>query len=115
PLGCSVGSLFNAPPTKVIDVTPSRVVDSALEGSSETRSTALVLSSARGDAPPPWTAHQAADAPWLTIGAGTGSAPDTLQLALDPTDLPRSEEHTSELQSLRHLVCRLLLEKKKKK
>src|SRR5947199_6712998 len=26
---------------------------------------------------------------------------------------PRSEEHTSELQSLRHLVCRLLLEKKK--
>src|SRR5262245_65280611 len=27
--------------------------------------------------------------------------------------LARSEEHTSELQSLRHLVCRLLLEKKK--
>src|SRR5262245_63308408 len=26
--------------------------------------------------------------------------------------LSRSEEHTSELQSLRHLVCRLLLEKK---
>src|ERR1039458_5442846 len=30
------------------------------------------------------------------------------------TRLRRSEEHTSELQSLRHLVCRLLLEKKKK-
>src|SRR5262245_30897190 len=29
-------------------------------------------------------------------------------------DLRRSEEHTSELQSLRHLVCRLLLEKKKR-
>src|SRR5437899_6935448 len=28
-------------------------------------------------------------------------------------DYQRSEEHTSELQSLRHLVCRLLLEKKK--
>src|SRR5690554_3289748 len=28
--------------------------------------------------------------------------------------LPRSEEHTSELQSRPHLVCRLLLEKKKK-
>src|SRR5258705_5015564 len=27
----------------------------------------------------------------------------------------RSEEHTSELQSLRHLVCRLLLEKKNRK
>src|SRR5438045_5716215 len=30
-------------------------------------------------------------------------------------EYPRSEEHTSELQSLRHLVCRLLLEKKKNK
>src|SRR2546422_5354600 len=29
-------------------------------------------------------------------------------------DAPRSEEHTSELQSRLHLVCRLLLEKKKK-
>src|SRR5437899_9279022 len=29
------------------------------------------------------------------------------------THMWRSEEHTSELQSLRHLVCRLLLEKKK--
>src|SRR5437870_9041023 len=29
--------------------------------------------------------------------------------------LSRSEEHTSELQSRGHLVCRLLLEKKKKK
>src|SRR5690349_24816735 len=33
-----------------------------------------------------------------------------------PNDVPgRSEEHTSELQSRRDLVCRLLLEKKKKK
>src|SRR5205814_5983472 len=32
----------------------------------------------------------------------------------DGTLYVRSEEHTSELQSLRHLVCRLLLEKKKK-
>src|SRR2546425_7090029 len=29
--------------------------------------------------------------------------------------VPRSEEHTSELQSLAYLVCRLLLEKKKKR
>src|SRR2546425_9569152 len=28
-------------------------------------------------------------------------------------NIPRSEEHTSELQSLAYLVCRLLLEKKK--
>src|SRR3989449_10740746 len=32
-----------------------------------------------------------------------------------PTTVVRSEEHTSELQSRLHLVCRLLLEKKKKK
>src|SRR2546422_8000032 len=31
------------------------------------------------------------------------------------TGRPRSEEHTSELQSRLHLVCRLLLEKKKNK
>src|SRR4051794_41637194 len=31
-----------------------------------------------------------------------------------PSTSPRSEEHTSELQSPVHLVCRLLLEKKKK-
>src|SRR2546425_7457824 len=31
-----------------------------------------------------------------------------------PIDASRSEEHTSELQSLAYLVCRLLLEKKKK-
>src|SRR5437870_11353747 len=30
-------------------------------------------------------------------------------------EIPRSEEHTSELQSRGHLVCRLLLEKKKQK
>src|SRR5437899_8844119 len=46
---------------------------------------------------------------------------DTVPCALPParcrdgvSRCARSEEHTSELQSLRHLVCRLLLEKKKK-
>src|SRR3712207_9132577 len=42
-----------------------------------------------------------------------------LRLAVAPPqeghDLLRSEEHTSELQSRQYLVCRLLLEKKKKK
>src|SRR5438045_9556386 len=45
------------------------------------------------------------------------TAADERQTAVLFTSLgqtsPRSEEHTSELQSLRHLVCRLLLEKKK--
>src|SRR5262245_53825773 len=38
-----------------------------------------------------------------------------LAVAAGENSVRRSEEHTSELQSLRHLVCRLLLEKKKKK
>src|SRR5438034_7306127 len=46
--------------------------------------------------------------------------PDEVRLVLpapgDPRGLPgRSEEHTSELQSHSDLVCRLLLEKKKKR
>src|SRR2546425_2773116 len=36
-------------------------------------------------------------------------------MAWKPARVKRSEEHTSELQSLAYLVCRLLLEKKKKK
>src|SRR5947199_87350 len=39
---------------------------------------------------------------------------DTLEPSYRRPLLARSEEHTSELQSLRHLVCRLLLEKKNK-
>src|SRR6266702_8046609 len=35
-------------------------------------------------------------------------------LVLDEMPVQRSEEHTSELQSRGHIVCRLLLEKKKK-
>src|SRR5690349_23330994 len=38
-----------------------------------------------------------------------------LQIPTITRNFPRSEEHTSELQSRRDLVCRLLLEKKKKK
>src|SRR5262249_59357364 len=37
-----------------------------------------------------------------------------LKLDCSSSSSPRSEEHTSELQSLTNLVCRLLLEKKKK-
>src|SRR2546425_9642221 len=56
----------------------------------------------------------------LTAGAGGGEggffappAPPTVTggVAVNPV---RSGEHTSELQSLAYLVCRLLLEKKKK-
>src|SRR2546422_5387425 len=77
------------------------------------------------------------------IGAIAGNAPDWSELLVSPgawggapgsapaylvyhrgithsfvgavIEIVRSEEHTSELQSRLHLVCRLLLEKKKKK
>src|SRR6266487_1481817 len=42
------------------------------------------------------------------------AGPDAAVLAPGVADRDRSEEHTSELQSPVHLVCRLLLEKKKK-
>src|SRR2546422_6289595 len=41
-----------------------------------------------------------------------GSEVEEAELADRPHDADRSEEHTSELQSRLHLVCRLLLEKK---
>src|SRR5436853_2295993 len=44
----------------------------------------------------------------VTLSASIGQAARTF------APLVRSEEHTSELQSLRHLVCRLLLVKKQK-
>src|SRR5258708_17163850 len=56
--------------------------------------------------------------PLITVwGAGIGGAA-AIYVAIrywkKPGSLVRSEEHTSELQSPDHLVCRLLLEKKKK-
>src|SRR5205823_11657915 len=46
-----------------------------------------------------------------TVGSATTRAGGTLQPVVAVA--LRSEEHTSELQSLAYLVCRLLLEKKK--
>src|SRR5690554_7648619 len=43
-----------------------------------------------------------------------GDVADGAQAVARVDDVARSEEHTSELQSRPHLVCRLLLEKKKK-
>src|SRR2546429_1951195 len=51
----------------------------------------------------------------LPISTRTSAAPTNASCppARSPAPSPRSEEHTSELQSRLHLVCRLLLEKKK--
>src|SRR5690554_7357827 len=47
-------------------------------------------------------------APWRALGERVVTSDNVFDLVA-----PRSEEHTSELQSRPHLVCRLLLEKKK--
>src|SRR2546425_6698364 len=62
---------------------------------------------------------------WATATAPTGRrsacrsapirGPSPWAISTAITSWIRSEEHTSELQSLAYLVCRLLLEKKKKK
>src|SRR6267154_5557519 len=61
--------------------------------------------------------------PYTTLfrscGRAGGQRPDRVDARGSPARAraqraPRSEEHTSELQSPVHLVCRLLLEKKKK-
>src|SRR5205814_9538246 len=66
--------------------------------------------------------HQNEDGGWPIYAGGPSNVSASvkayfgLKLAgftADHSALVRSEEHTSELQSLRHLVCRLLLEKKK--
>src|SRR2546425_3884324 len=55
---------------------------------------------------------------FVTADDGTGLVHTAIAFGEDDFRLGaqyRSEEHTSELQSLAYLVCRLLLEKKKKK
>src|SRR5690606_39348736 len=76
---------------------------------------------------PAWIGTEFDAEPWeaLITTAAQRTAKDMVETAIglhlpvalagesDPLDPPRSEEHTSELQSRENLVCRLLLEKKK--
>src|SRR3712207_7822322 len=76
-------------------------IESTLKGASPLIGQACVI----GDARPYNTALIVLDADFAPAWAA--------QHGLEGKDL-RSEEHTSELQSRQYLVCRLLLEKKKK-
>src|SRR3712207_7165783 len=51
---------------------------------------------------------------WHTLAICCAAAGDVSLRSLPEARVPRSEEHTSELQSRQYLVCRLLLGKKKK-
>src|SRR5690625_5556143 len=53
-------------------------------------------------------------ADYLVVNVSSPNTPGLRSLQAVETLRPRSEEHTSELQSRGHLVCRLLLEKKHK-
>src|SRR5436853_5778955 len=59
------------------------------------------------------TLFRSARQPWRHHVEAIGCAAFEPGLDVESGAADRSEEHTSELQSLRHLVCRLLLEKKK--
>src|SRR3989442_3586069 len=75
--------------------------------------TTLFRSRGGSGVPPALARHARGLAAQLRV---RGLAAAVLRLPPDqPRVLGRSEEHTSELQSRPHLVCRLLLEKKKKK
>src|SRR5256884_4083580 len=52
---------------------------------------------------------------FILIGVRELTLAQTLLMGVLGTVIQRSEEHTSELQSRLHLVCRLLLEKKKQR
>src|SRR5690242_21421185 len=67
-----------------------------------------LVGTSRGVSAPPSTCHRR-----LSLDASSESFDDTA-LTAAASRLRRSEEHTSELQSHVNLVCRLLLEKKKK-
>src|SRR5258708_15015452 len=58
------------------------------------------------DALPIWLLHRR--------GLGQAAGAEPVRVAAPAAIRMRSEEHTSELQSPDHLVCRLLLEKKKR-
>src|SRR2546430_10504252 len=66
----------------------------------------------KGSNPQDWTGKQRRERE-TPPNAGLAMALTLQPLSNDGSSLPRSEEHTSELQSQSNLVCRLLLEKKK--
>src|SRR5205823_13415073 len=79
----------------------------------ESMRTPLLLSEADKDASN--TADQLSAAIRRSSKVSLDDLAKQYHLTLGETRPVRSEEHTSELQSLAYLVCRLLLEKKKKK
>src|SRR2546425_7086352 len=113
---CSNRPTSTAPPTKLRSApAPPRRTPHFARGRSETRP--QVTAAAPKKIPKPGTKAHAPSASngqlRLADGARRGSIREVCLPAGGMGDQTRSEEHTSELQSLAYLVCRLLLEKKK--
>src|SRR5690625_5751186 len=93
-----------------------RIVERKGDGSSESQSTGAMRVTLTGRSS--WSPASAASSESTLRGASptTRTSKSLGNAPLSPDRLaaqdPRSEEHTSELQSRGHLVCRLLLEKK---
>src|SRR2546425_12732575 len=73
----------------------------------------LELSNSRSEATEDLEGHRVAPGVNIQTSEGYTVQVDVTVLYRLADPLKRSEEHTSELQSLAYLVCRLLLEKKK--
>src|SRR5437879_13905664 len=97
----------------LIERSDSTLANAALSGDKR------LLFSEAGDA---FVMYQIAGSSWIALGDPVGSKEGAEELVWRLREVSdhqggqtRSEEHTSELQSPMYLVCRLLLEKKKKK
>src|SRR5690554_7307486 len=109
--------------TEIVAEEGATVLSGELLGKLDTEAVASAAPAAAEAAPAAATAPAAGE-PILSPAARKIAAENQLQPASIPgtgkdgrvtkEDAVRSEEHTSELQSPPHLVCRLLLEKKKK-
>src|SRR2546425_8923355 len=60
-----------------------------------------------------WMVRHSSASAWMPISRSSLTECCVGLVLISPAEAMRSEEHTSELQSLAYLVCRLLLEKKK--
>src|SRR5260370_13983900 len=83
---CRLDKVISPPSGGLLVVAPNAVSDSALLGSITARLQRIGITNA-GAGPLAWNASLAQGSPWLSLGAASGTAPDTLPLWLAPRGL----------------------------